>query len=103
MSEGHENIRYMVEFIIPDDFTEEMSETIAHQRLKVDYYFYNGKLLAYTLAADRSKLWAIVVCHSEAELVNLIENLPMTKFMDYTYHQVLFHEMVTKFPTFSLN
>ena len=103
MSENGGNIRYMVEFTIPDDFTQEMAESIPAQRNKVETYFYNGKLLSYTLAADRSKLWAIFVCHSEAELINLIENLPMTKYLDYNYNQILFHEMITKFPSFSLN
>ncbi|MGB4959512.1 MAG: hypothetical protein WBO36_08550 [Saprospiraceae bacterium] len=103
MSENSGNIRYMVEFIIPDDFTREMAEAIPAQRTKVDTYFYTGKLLSYTLSSDRTKLWAIFVCQSEAELVTLIDKLPMTIFFDYNYHEVLFHEMVTRFPSFSLN
>ncbi len=103
MSEQSGNIRYMVEFILPESFTVEMSAIIPAQRKKVDTYFYNGKLLSYTLAEDRSKLWAIFICQSEAELLNLIEKLPMTQFFDYNYHEVLFHEMVSHFPSFSLN
>jgi hypothetical protein len=103
MNENQGNIRFMVEFILPEVFTIEMTDSIPEQRKKVDSYFYNSKLLSYTLAEDRSKLWAIFVCNSEAELINLIEKLPMTKYLDYNYHIVMFHEMVSHFPSFSLN
>ncbi|MBK9733764.1 MAG: hypothetical protein IPO92_01850 [Saprospiraceae bacterium] len=103
MSDNTGNIRYMVEFILPENFTDEMINTIPEQRKMVDKYFYSGKLLAYTLASDRSKLWSVFVCQSEAELINLVEKLPMTRFVDYTYLETLFHESVTQFPSFSLN
>lgn len=103
MNESGGNIRYMVEFILPDFFTLEMSNTIPAQRELVDNYFFSGKLLSYTLAADRSKLWAVFVCNSEPELINLIEKLPMTQYFDYNYQSILFHESVTVFPSFSLN
>lgn len=103
MSDHGGNIRYMVEFTLPDFFTSEMADTIPAQREVVDKYFYNGKILSYTLASDRSKLWSVFVCQSEAELINLIEKLPMTKYFDYNYSSILFHETVTNFPSFSLN
>lgn len=103
MSDTGGNTRFMVEFILPHDFTREMADTIPEQRVVVDRHFYNGKILSYTLASDRSKLWSLFVCNSEAELINLIESLPMTRFFDYNYSQILFHEMVSHFPSFSLN
>lgn len=103
MSENSEGVRYMVEFEIPNHFTLEMIETIPDQRSKVENYFFRGKLLTYTLAIDRSKLWAIFLCHSEAELIDLIEKLPMTQYLDYKYHEIMFHQMVTTFPSFSIN
>ncbi len=103
MSDNTSSIRYMVEFKLPEYFTDEMINTIPAQRLVVEKYFYSGKLLTYTLASDRSKLWSVFVCQSEAELINLVEKLPMTKFVDYSYTETLFHESVTQFPSFSLN
>ncbi|MBK9255447.1 MAG: hypothetical protein IPM42_08170 [Saprospiraceae bacterium] len=93
----------MVEFLLPPVFTKEMADTIPEQRTVVDTFFLEGKLLSYTLAADRQKLWAIFMCHSESELIEQIESLPMTVYFEYRYHEVLFHEMVSLIPTLSLN
>jgi hypothetical protein len=103
MSEIDGNLRFMVEFNIPEEFTLEMTLTIPAQRQKVDAYFYSGKLLSYTLSSNRHKLWAVFVCPSEAELVSLVEKLPMTVYLDYHYYEVLFHEMTAKYSSFSLN
>lgn len=103
MSEGKTEKRFMVEFDIPEVFTMEMTLTIADQRQKVDAYFYGGKLLSYTLSANRRKLWAVFSCPSEAELVSLVEKLPLTLYFDYQYYELLFHQMTAKYSSFSLN
>jgi hypothetical protein len=95
--------KFMVEFAVPHVFTQDMSDTIPEQQKAVDEYFLEGKLLSYTLAKDRHKLWAIFVSPSEDKLIVLIDNLPMTKFLKYDYHEVLFHEMVSLIPALSLN
>ena len=103
MSEKDRNIEYMVEFVLPEFLDEKMTKTIPAQRKFVERYFQTGKLLSYTLAADRSKLWSVFYCQSEAELINLIEKMPMTRYFDYNYHEILFHEMTKLFPGFSNN
>ena len=37
------------------------------------------------------------------ELIDLIEKLRMTQYLDYKYHEIMFHQMVTTFPSFSIN
>lgn len=95
--------QYMVVFDLPDDFTEEMINTISRQRRKVDQYFQTGKLVSYTLAADRRLLWAIFSCNDVSELKKLVDKLPMTRFFSYSYHDVMFHSTANAFPSFSLN
>lgn len=95
--------RYMVEFLLPPTLSRKMMNTIPEQRNVVDNYFMNGKLLSYTLSVDRSKLWAVFSCETESELLELVESLPMTKYFNYEYNEVLFHEMVSLFPALSLN
>jgi muconolactone delta-isomerase len=95
--------QYMVEFELPEEFTYKMVETIPQQRKQVDTYFQMGVLLAYTLAADRSKLWAIFNVESEEKLEILIRRLPMTKYFKYKYLNIMFHSTSATFPVFSLN
>jgi len=102
MSSGDKK-RYMVEFLLPSVFTQEMADTIPEQRNVVDTFFLEGKLLSYTLASDRKKLWAIFTSYNESELIDYIESLPMTIYFEYDYHEVLFHEMVSLIPSLSLN
>ena len=94
--------RYMVQFSFMP-FTLEMEETIPRQRLIVDRLFDQGVLITYTLAADRSKLWAVFQADTESELLSYIESLPMTKFSDYTYNEIMFHDSSQFIPSISLN
>jgi muconolactone delta-isomerase len=96
-------MHFMVVFDLPQEFTEEMANTIPKQRRKVDQFFQTGKLLSYTLAADRSHLWAIFICDSEYELVRLVNKLPMTRFFTYSIYDTMFHSSAQVFPSFSVN
>ena len=94
--------RYMVQFnFMP--FTLEMEETVPRQRLIVDRLFDQGVLITYTLAADRSRLWAVFQADSESELLSYIDSLPMTRFSDYTYNEIMFHDSSQFIPSISLN
>ncbi|MEM9549250.1 MAG: muconolactone Delta-isomerase family protein [Bacteroidota bacterium] len=94
--------RYMVQFNF-GPFNLEMEEMIPRQRLMVDRLFDQGVLITYTLAADRSKLWAVFQSDSESELLSYIESLPMTKYCDYTYNEIMFHDSSQFIPSISLN
>jgi hypothetical protein len=84
-------------------FTLEMEEMVPRQRLVVDRLFDQGVLITYTLAADRSKLWAVFQSDSESELLNYIESLPLTMYSDYTYNEIMFHDSSQFIPSISLN
>ena len=93
----------MVEFDIPSPFPDELEKMIPDQRMAVHELFMNEKLLTYTLALDRSKIWAIFLVEDEMDLKYQIDTLPMTDFMTYHYSELLFHETVQYIPSMSLN
>ncbi len=95
--------QYMVEFDIPIPFPEEMLAMIVDQREAFDVLFHRGRLLSYCLSVDRSRLWAIFVASSESELLSLIDELPMTPYMDFDYEELMVYTSVSMLPTMSLN
>ena len=71
-------VQYMVEFDVPQPFTEELMSMVPAQRNSIEQLFTSGKLLSYTVAADKSKVWAVMIAESESELLSYIDELPMT-------------------------
>lgn len=94
--------KYMVECKLAP-FSIEMQEQIPRQRMIVDRLFSQGVLINYTLASDRSKLWIVIQANSESELLQYIESLPMTKYSDYNYSEIMFHDSSQFIPSISLN
>lgn len=99
----NEEMLYMVQFEIlyPDDM--EFMNLIPKQRKLINQYFVDGKLMNYSLNKERTKLWAIFKTDTEMELVALIDTLPLSRFMDYSYDQLLFNNSISMIPTISLN
>jgi hypothetical protein len=95
--------KYMVEFQIPFPFPIELEEMIPDQRLAVHDLFLEEKLLTYTLAMDRSKLWAIFLAEEESELLTYIDQLPMSMYLHYDYSEIMFHETIQYIPSMSQN
>lgn len=104
MDQSNEFLRqYMVEFDIPQPLTEDFLDIIPDQRTVIDRLFTDGKLLSYTVASDRTRVWAVMIAESESELLSYIDRLPMTPYMDYDYNELMFHNTVHLMPAMSLN
>ena len=95
--------QYMVEFDVPIPLTDSFLDLIPDQREILDLYFSEGKLLSYTVASDRSRVWAVFIAESESELLSYIDDLPMTPYMDYDYNELMFYNTVHLMPAMSLN
>ncbi len=93
----------MVEFDVPQPITEDFLNMIPEQRASLDDLFASGKLLSYTVAADRSRVWAVMIAESESELLAYIDELPMTPYMDFDYNELMFYNTVHLLPAMSLN
>lgn len=103
MSDEAQLKQYIVEFDILDPYDPVLYAQIPQQRQVVNDLFTSGKLVTYTLTMDRSKLWAIFVVSAESELINLIDKLPLSQYMDYQYKELMFHQSIRLLPTMSLN
>ena len=103
MAQNSEQTQYMVEFKVPNPITPEIISLIPEQRKVVENLFAGGKMIIYTLAEDRSKLWAIFLASSESELLQQIDRLPISAYMDFNYHQLMFYQSVQLLPALSLN
>lgn len=93
----------MVTFQIESPFTPEMESLIPDQRECFRKLFEKGKLLSYTVGANRKTMWAILLVEAESELVNILDKFPMSYFLTYQYQEVYVHETISMVPSMSLN
>jgi len=95
---------FMVEVKLPYEPTQEFFSLIPAQRAMVIDLLTKRKFLSYTLAADRSKVWIVMVAPTELEARTLLEQQPMDRYFSYTFTQLMFHDMAgAMFPAVSLN
>ena len=95
--------QYMVSFDILYPMGEELVALIPEQRDAINKLFHQGVLLSYTLNLERTKLWAVLQIENESRLINIVDNLPMSRFMDYNYDELTFHNSLHMIPSISLN
>jgi len=95
--------QYMVEFEILFQSDKEFLALIPQQRQEVNQLFQDGVLMSYSLNQERTRLWAIFHVDNESKLLSIIDNLPLTRFMDYEYEELMFHNSLHMIPTISLN
>ena len=94
----------MVEVQLPNEPPQEFFTLIPSQRAMVVELLTKRKFLSYTLSADRSKVWIVMVAQSQSEALVLLEQQPMDKFFSYHFTELMFHDMAgAMFPAVSLN
>lgn len=79
-------------------------DLIPSQRFWVNNYFEEGKLINYSLSLDHGKLWAVFAVRSKSELYEMIEQLPLSMFMEFQISPLTYTDTVElDTPEFSLN
>ena len=77
---------------------------VPQQRRRVNDLFADKVLQTYTLSLDRRKLWATLLAENELEVIEIMESFPLTPYMSYEIHQLMFNEIAqTGMPAISLN
>ena len=94
--------QYMVEFEVPE-LTPYMISMIPDQRVAIDEMMVKGKMVSYSLSMNRDKVWSLMLANNESELLQLIDELPMSAYMSYNYKELMFHNTVHLIPAMSLN
>jgi len=96
--------QFMVDFSLPKMLSEDFLRQIPHQRAKVNKLFRDGKLVNYALSLDNSKIWATINADSELDVLQLISQLPLTRFMQYKISLLTYYAGVNaEAPVFSVN
>jgi len=94
---------YMIEFDLPETFDEEFMALIPKQRYIINSMLAEGRVKAYSLAMDRSKLWAIMTGESEFEVMESIAQMPLSEYMSPNISELMFHNSSDAVLQFSLN
>jgi len=98
------SIQYMVDFTMPQDLPDEFVSRIPHQREAVNRLLNEGKILNYALSLENSKLWVVFSVASEDELLEVVQKLPLTRYMKMRFSELTFYNAAHPFPlTFSVN
>ena len=93
----------MVEFTLAE-MDEAFMARIPSQRAKVNEMMEQGRILSYSLSADRAKLWCIVNGDSELEVLETISEFPLINYMTPDVSELMFNNVVSlRVPMFSLN
>ncbi len=94
---------FMIEFDLPESFDEEFMALIPKQRYVINSMLAEGRVKAYSLAMDRSKLWAIMSGESEFEIMESIAQMPLSEYMSPNISELMFHNSSDAVMQFSLN
>jgi muconolactone delta-isomerase len=96
--------QYMVDFTLPTELPEEFVSKIPMQRTLVNRLLSEGKILNYALSLENSKLWVVFSAQSEAELMEMVHRLPLTRYMKVRVSELTFFHAFNAFvPAFSVN
>lgn len=94
---------YMIEFELPHAFDEEFMALIPKQRYVINTMLADGRVKAYSLAMDRSRLWVIMTGNSEFDILEQIAQMPLSDYMDPDISELMFHNSSDAVMQFSLN
>lgn len=94
---------FMVEFDLPEQFTEEFMALVPKQRYVINQMLVEGIVQNYSLSTDYSKLWAIMLSETEFELMEQLARFPLIDHMTPRISQLMFHNTAMEAMQFSLN
>ena len=94
----------MADIRLPDTVTDEFAALIPFQRARVNILMFEGKIISYSLAMDRSRLWVIVNAASIDDARSIIASFPIFHFVQVQVQELMFHNSVHLLhPQFSVN
>ncbi|MDX1665873.1 MAG: hypothetical protein R3350_01530 [Saprospiraceae bacterium] len=96
--------QFMVDFTLPEELSEQFFELIPYQRVVVDKYLSEGKLINYAFSLQGGKLWAVFNAESEMQVMEMLIDFPLTEFMEVQINLLdSFNTFNQPTPQFSLN
>src|SRR5436190_21576941 len=95
--------QYMVDINLPRRMSKEFMELIPEQRQKVSDLMEEGIVTSYSLSSNRSKVWVTIMGTSEEDVMDILTEFPLIKYMKVRIHELAFNDMPTPMPQISLN
>ncbi len=96
--------QFMVYVKLPDHKTEEFLSRIPEQRSTINSLMRNGIILSYMLSLDRTQLWIVMNAESEINVIEVLAEFPLIRFMKPEIHKIMFHNSIyVNVPRVSLN
>jgi muconolactone delta-isomerase len=96
--------QFMVDFSMPALLTERFTRKIPEQRALVNEYFNEGKLVSYAVSIEKGRVWAVFNAESETEVNEMVQSLPLTRYMRYSIATLTFYNILAmRMPQFSIN
>ncbi len=83
--------QYMVIMTLTEVVNDEFILLIPRQRARINHLLDDGVVRSYSLALDRSRLWAIIQGKSAEEVMNIVAEFPIRKFVDVEIAELEFH------------
>ena len=95
--------QFMITFTLPDPLPMDFIRLVPEQRDVVNFLLAEGILKTYALSADRTYLWAVLVAHSEFEVLEIIEQFPLSPYLIPEISELALYNSPESILQFSLN
>jgi hypothetical protein len=82
---------YLVTIELPGVLGEDFLSLIPRQRKHIDTLMGEGKIVHYSLSADRTQLWTTVLAESEEGARDTVCTFPLAGFMRFKIQELAFH------------
>jgi hypothetical protein len=83
--------QFIVSSRLPEEFSQEFLSLIPLQRSTVNRLMSKGVILTYSVAADRTRLWVTLEAESEVDVIHVLSELPLIRFMRPEISELMFH------------
>jgi hypothetical protein len=85
--------------------TEEIVNTIPRHRQHVNRLFAEGRILSYSVSAQRTMIWCVINAEDEQEALEIFSRFPLYPyFQEVSCNALLFHNTLpATLPEISLN
>lgn len=95
---------YLVILRLPEYFTADFVSLIPQQRAHINRLFHQQRLVSYSLAMDRSYVWACMPAESADAVLREVAKFPMYEYVTVEVQALAFHESANLvMPKISMN
>lgn len=94
---------FMVDFSLPKEPSATFLDLVPYQEAVISDYLSKGKLVNYAVSLEKSKMWAVFSASSEVEVLEMLIDFPLTKYMQVEISLLHQYNSNAYAPSFSMN